>query len=190
MNNNKKTLFVFDLDDTLIKTTARVVITDKSGNKKWLNAKQYGELKDSSDIKIDFAEFDDPKILSNEFKKPLFDVWKGMCKSGCNTLLLTAREQTNMIHNWCNKQGVSTKALSDNEQISGSYIQCVHDKDNKYVDPKLSTPLAKKKVIEKLIHNSGIENIIVFEDSEIICQEIEKIKENKNINVNLTVYRA
>jgi hypothetical protein len=187
---NNNTLFIFDLDDTLIHTTARVILSDNNGNKKYLTAKQYGELTDISNMNIDFTEFDNPDILLNDSKKLLFDVWKSMCKAGCNTLLLTAREQTNMIQYWCTYYGIDVRQLPDNEELNGNYVLCVHDKNNKYIDSTLSTPVAKKTVIEKLIINNNIDNIIVFEDSETICQEIETIKKNKNIKVNLIIYQA
>jgi hypothetical protein len=93
-----------------------------------------------------------------------------------------------MIYCWGIKNGVCMKELTNDETtLDGNYVLCVHDKNNKYVNPALSTPVAKKTVIEKLIINNSIEHIVVFEDSNAICKEIEKIKENKNIKVDLVI---
>lgn len=73
-------LYVFDFDDTLVKTDAMVGITDVgTGNKKWITPGQYATYEKRNEDQFDFSQFDDlinpksiswtKKILKNVYEK-------------------------------------------------------------------------------------------------------------------------
>ena len=62
MNSNHiKSLYVFDIDDTLFQTTARAKVTNSEGKVKYLNSQELKDFKIKDDERICFAEFRDSK---------------------------------------------------------------------------------------------------------------------------------
>ena len=55
---------IFDLDDTLVVTNARIEVTDSwTGEKFFLTPKEFNEYERKAHHSIDFSQFDDPDIL-------------------------------------------------------------------------------------------------------------------------------
>lgn len=187
---NDKTLYVFDLDDTLIKTTARIRAIHSDGSLEMLTSHQYSELADYSDIKsLDYSEFNSGTLLMSEAIKPLIGVFAGLIYSGCNVLLLTAREDYDIIDDWIaeNTKFGLTQIRTKLAPVHGPMLHCVHDPLNEVVSPELPTPLAKKKFLEYVINKGGYENIHLFDDSSEICKNIKSL-ERENIKLKVTVH--
>jgi len=61
-----KSLYVFDIDDTLFQTTARAKVISSEGKVKYLNSRELKDFKIKDDENICFAEFRDSKKFVEE----------------------------------------------------------------------------------------------------------------------------
>lgn len=184
---NNETLYVFDLDDTLIETTAKIHCT-VYGRNYVLTTHEYAELKSADKAQMDFSEFNSFEKLVSEKFKPLFHVWKGLIEGGYNVLLLTAREAKPIIESWLKFCGVEAKEINqDITDFTGSMFCCVHyPSDRLLADPKLPTHLAKRNTLSYILQKHPYHEIHVFEDSKLICSTLKGIERNNtNIKINL-----
>ena len=63
-----KSLYVFDIDDTLFRTSARARIVNTKGQVKYLSSEELKDYEFSADEIICFAEFRDAKKFAEESK--------------------------------------------------------------------------------------------------------------------------
>ena len=88
----EKKLRVFDFDDTLVKTKAKVYITTGSGKKRVFTPGEWAVYKPNPNDKFDFSEFDG-ELLEPKQIKPIMKVFNNVVKaSGTRKInILTAR---------------------------------------------------------------------------------------------------
>ena len=88
---SEKKLRVFDFDDTLVKTNAKIYITN-GGKKRSLTPGEYAVYKPKPNDKFDFTEFDG-ELLKPKQIKPIMKVFNNIVKaSGTRKInILTAR---------------------------------------------------------------------------------------------------
>lgn len=87
-------LVIFDIDDTLLHTTAQIkVINKKTGKEKSLTNQQFNNYKLQSDEEFDFGEFRNAKKFEKESVPigPMLDKLRADLNSGKNVVMLTAR---------------------------------------------------------------------------------------------------
>ena len=122
-NERYKLLFIFDFDDTLIKSSAQVRVLDASGNELCDRAMMSSEYAASSPKHItakerklgyteDFREFDayppGARLISSTFK----DFKKGLKnKSNCDVVILTAREIRKPVAEYLKDQGIDDRLI-------------------------------------------------------------------------------
>lgn len=156
-----KTLYAFDLDDTLIKTDSSVIVRNK-GKETKLTAAAYALYKPQPEDELDFSEFSyikEPKFILRMVKLFLDSLSKTSSLS--KTIILTARtpDITDDIRNLLNSRNLP--------QID---IHAVGSSD----------PFKKADVIQDYI-NKGYTNISFFDDSK---PNVNAIKDLKNIESN------
>ena len=61
-----KSLYVFDIDDTLFQTTAKAKVTNRKGEVKFLNSEELKDFTIKDDETICFEEFKESKKFVNE----------------------------------------------------------------------------------------------------------------------------
>lgn len=117
----KKTVKVFDLDDTLIKTSAEVIYRDAAGDEVYrLGSQAYNERGRSynldnlfqSDVHPDFSEFDDPDILLSETKREPFNDLTLSAARDIPCVIITARSKKDIILAWLKANNVSLKSVT------------------------------------------------------------------------------
>ena len=91
-----KSLYVFDIDDTLFRTSARARIVSTKGQVKYLSSEELKDYELSADEKICFAEFRDAKKFAEESQpiESMIKIAQDCIKKtaeGSKTILLTAR---------------------------------------------------------------------------------------------------
>lgn len=185
-NINNKVLYVFDLDDTIIQTTARIKAIHDDGSVEWLTSQQYSELTSYEGIQFDFTEFNSREILMSEAAYPLYVVFGGLIFAGYNVLLLTARENYDIIDEWASENlhvGL-TQIRTKLTPVHGFMVNCVHDPESQLVNPNTPTAEAKKHVLQHIISKGGYQEIHVFEDSDEICKKLKSLERD---NIGLTV---
>ena len=84
-----KSLYVFDIDDTLFQTTAKAKVTNSKGEVKFLNSEELKDFKIKDDETICFAEFKDSKKFVNESQpiKPIINGKMKLKNSGKNDVI-------------------------------------------------------------------------------------------------------
>ena len=159
MSSLDNKLYVFDFDDTLVKTDALVGITDVStGDKKWLTPGQYATHEKADTEHFDFSQFDDlinPKSISwtKRILKNVYD------KRGPGaTAVLTARghESNEKIQNFLNSLG-----------LTGIEIITLGS----------SNPQDKADWIEQQINSRNLTEVEFFDDSHKNVSAVAKLKQ-------------
>lgn len=127
MKNNK--LSVFDFDDTLVATTARVYVTHKTGEKSIFNPAEYAVYSPQEGDEFDFHEFDgplkDPKVIKKNFD--LFIRVLNKSRKGRRTVILTARAAEKPIKTFFKQFGITGLEIvalgSSNPQDKADWIE-------------------------------------------------------------------
>ena len=136
-----KSLYVFDIDDTLFRTSARARVVNTKGQVKYLSSEELKDYEFSASEKICFAEFRDAKKFAEE-SQPIESMIKiaqdciQKTAEGSKTILLTARADLDC----------KTKFL---EYLNSSGL----DTNNIYIEragnlPNLKTSEAKKIITQ------------------------------------------
>ena len=157
-------IILFDLDDTIIHTTAEIMIMK--------NDKVVGKISNSDfnnyTLKLgetfDFGEFNDPNILAREEFTKYWNTLKREYSKGTHVGILTARADCDMIKKFFNSKGI---------RIKEELIIAINDPD---LGLKGSIQDRKAEAIS-ILANSGYDLFIFFDDNEpnlISAKELEK----------------
>lgn len=146
-------LLIFDVDDTLIHTTAEIFIVKNGKRVKTISNQNYNNYKLRPGESFDYQEFDDPKILSKETFTKYWDTLKREYRKGTHISILTARSDADMIRDFFLKNGIDIKK---------ELVFAVGD-------PKLglhgTVQEKKAQVIEHIAH-LGYKTLVFFDDDE------------------------
>ena len=153
-----KSLYVFDIDDTLFRTSARARVANTKGQVKYLSSEELKDYEFTASEKICFAEFRDAKKFAEE-SQPIESMIKiaqdciQKTAEGSKTILLTARADLDC----------KTKFL---EYLKSSGL----DTNNIYIEragnlPNLKTSEAKKLIISNYLKSEQYKKAYLFDDS-------------------------
>jgi Mg2+/Co2+ transporter CorB len=157
-NHPIKSLYVFDIDDTLFRTSARARIVNTKGQVKYLSSEELKDYEFSLDEKICFAEFRDAKKFAEESQpiESMIKIAQDCIKKtaeGSKTILLTARADLDC----------KTKFLeylnSSGLDINHIYVERAGNFSN------LKTPEAKKLIIKQYLESQSYQQAYLFDDS-------------------------
>lgn len=107
-----KSAYIFDLDDTLIKTSAVIIIRNRNTGEELrrIPTSEYNSvenhsvfLTDTETEMFDFSEFNNPDLLSNEQVSGYFENFKQVLTDGEDVYIITSREHTEHIRIWLSK---------------------------------------------------------------------------------------
>ena len=153
-----KSLYVFDIDDTLFRTSARARIVNTKGQVKYLGSEELKDYAFSADEIICFAEFRDAKKFAEESQpiESMIKIAQDCIKKtaeGSKTILLTARADLDC----------KTRFL---EYLNSSGL----DTNNIYIEragnlPNLKTSEAKKLIISNYLKSDQYKKAYLFDDS-------------------------
>ena len=157
-NHPIKSLYVFDIDDTLFRTSARARIVNTKGQVKYLSSEELKDYAFSANEIICFAEFRDAKKFAEESKpiESMIKIAQDCIKKtaeGSKTILLTARADLDC----------KTKFL---EYLNSSGLDINHI----YVERagnllNLKTSEAKKLIISNYLKSDQYKKAYLFDDS-------------------------
>jgi hypothetical protein len=108
-----KTIYIFDVDDTLIATTACVRALDRNGREvfragtKVFNAPDSTEKFLSPGMRWDFTEFESLEQILKEPTLPAFEILKSLGAGITNAHIVTARQKKEMLYDWLREKGVN-----------------------------------------------------------------------------------
>lgn len=148
-----KKLRVFDFDDTLVRTDAKVYVTN-NGKKKILTPAEYAKYKTKTGDEFDFSEFKElknPQIIKKQFNvlKKIFNA-AGQRK----IVILTARGDYKPIYDFLSDHGIPIRVVA------------LKDAD----------PQKKAQWIEKQIQD-GYDDIYFVDDSSKNIKAVSKLKQ-------------
>lgn len=163
-----KTLYAFDLDDTLITSKSLVIIRNNiTGKTRKLNAAEYAIYKPKLGDKVDFSQFDnlkDPEIIKKNFELFSKILKKTTQLKNSKTIILTAR--TPKVKN-------DVYSLLKSKSLPTLKIHAVESSD----------PMAKVNVIQQYI-DSGYDRVRFYDDSPKNVQAVNMMKKlNPSVDI-------
>jgi hypothetical protein len=92
-NNNKTKAFVFDFDDTLASTNARIVVLEQGQFSRSISAAEYNTYTLADNESFYFGEFKNPEFIVNGKPLGLIELAKEVHAEGHSLYILTARNE-------------------------------------------------------------------------------------------------
>jgi Icc-related predicted phosphoesterase len=162
-------LLVFDLDDTLIRSKANVIV--KRGSKRIeLTPGEYNDYKWQEGDVVDYSQFRSDEILDSA---DLTKYWKTMereYKKGTHICILTARGDQDMVWRFFKRKGI---------EIKNELVIAVEDPKYGFTG---SIAEKKKKAIESLV-TLGYRTFVFFDDSEENLRFAKSLEDELNVTI-------
>lgn len=182
----KGALHVFDIDDTMFHTTARVKVRNKDGKIiRYLTNQQFNKYRLRPGEKFDYSEFHSAKKFHDESRpiekmirkiRKIHDLSKK--KENHKVIINTARADFD------NKDKFLDKFRKHDIEIDGIHV---HRAGN---IPGDDIPAVKKvKIIKQYIDNHGYKKVIMYDDSKTNLQALLQMK-NMYPDVKFVAYHA
>lgn len=172
--NSTKAL-VFDVDDTLVKSNAKVFVKKNGEIVNTLSSEEFNDYKLKKGETFSFEEFSDLNILLSADIKPYFNTLKREYERGVHISILTARSDSNMIHEFfIKKAGVD---------INPKLIFTIgSDGDSDMSGMSISE--RKAECIKKLA-DYGYKTLIFFDDNVDNLTEVKKMGDELGIKIHI-----
>ena len=112
-NNNKTKAFVFDFDDTLATTAARVVVLEHGQFSHSISAAEFNTYKLNPNQSFYFGEFKNPEFIINGKPLGLIELAKEIHAEGHSLYILTARNEaaSNAIATFLARFNITAKMI-------------------------------------------------------------------------------
>lgn len=165
-------LIIFDLDDTLVKTDAKIKILDRKTGEviKELTPEQFNSFIRKKNHVMDYDDFDSPELLrQGNMIHEVFEILKSSYNRKIPVAILTARGSSELVRDFFLVNGID---------IHPELVIAINDPQYKY---KGTIAQRKKKAIKDLI-DSGYTDLTFFDDNEDnlrLAKETEGYKEAK-----------
>ena len=169
-NTQSNKIILFDLDDTIIHTTAEIMIMKDGKMVRRISNSEFNNYTLKDGETFDFGEFDDPNILANEKFTKYWNTLKREYRKGTHIGILTARSNAAMIRRFFISKGI---------RIKDELIIAIND-------PSLGlTGSIQERKAEaiKILANGGYDLFIFFDDNEPNLQAAKKLEKNYDIKV-------
>jgi len=163
----KRKAYVFDFDETLVKTTAKVHVIKNGKRYKSITPEEFNHYKKEEDEKYDMSDFIDPRIILNATKYKMWPALENIHnankfgKSDSVIYILTARSDAAQIpiHNLFKRHSID---------IPIDNIITIGSDDGLWID----IPTEKEKVLTALV---TMYDVYFFDDSEDNIELANKI---------------
>ena len=170
MENTEK-IILFDIDDTLIKSKAKIYVLDEQNNLvRKLTPAQYNHYKRKEGEHFNYDEFDNEEILN---KAKLTKIWKDLKNfydNGANIGIVTARGDKEMLIRFFMNRGMN---------INRYLVFAVGSSKSKF---KGKIKDRKRQVIEHLSAR-GYKNFVFYDDNEDNLKEVEQMQNRIGVNI-------
>lgn len=151
---------IFDFDDTLVRTGARIYVKRRDGSKIALTPSEWAQYKLKAGETPDFRDFRGDKLFDPKGVKYYIKILKNVLNSGGTPIILSARGDPRPIAKFLRSIGIR----------SGISIVIVDSTD------VLQAAIEKADYIEKLITRKKAKSIEFFDDSLLNIKAVEKLK--------------
>lgn len=149
-------IIIFDLDDTLVKTDAKVRILHAKTHEvlKELTPEQFNNFVKKKHHVLDYEDFDSPDLLRRgNIIKEIFEILRTSYEKKIPVAILTARSDSELVRNFLLENGID---------IHPDLVIAINDPQFGY---KGTIAERKKKAIEDLV-DSGYKELVFFDDNE------------------------
>jgi len=148
-----RTIAIFDLDDTLVVTNARIEVMDsRTGSKFYLSPKEFNDYERNVNHSINFSQFDDPDILrAGTIVKWTLDIMKEVYAKEGAVGIITARGDAKLVREFMLSHGVD---------IHPDLVFAVNEPGTKFI----GTNAEKKSQAFKKLIEKGYSKFIFFDD--------------------------
>ena len=146
-------LIIFDLDDTIIHTTANINVVKNGKVIKTINNNEYNTYELKPGEYFDYSEFTNPEILKHEQFTKYWNTLKREYKKGTHISIITARQDATMIKEFFLRNGIDIKQ---------ELVFAVGAPDFMYK----GTIAQRKTRVIKLLSKIGYDTMIFFDDNE------------------------
>lgn len=163
-------VLVFDVDDTLITSDAKVYVYNGDELVHKLDSQEFNHYKLQPNERFSFEEFEDLDIMLRSEIKPYFGTMMREYARGIHISILTARGKGDMIRNFFLKKGIDIHP--DLIFATGD------DKSNCSVAEK------KAKCIKTLV-DYGYKTLIFFDDNLDNLRQVKRMGEQLNVKVHI-----
>ncbi len=178
-----KGLFVFDVDECLFKTNAKIHVKDKAGNTvKTLNNQEFNDHKLHPDHHYDFHEFQDSKKFHDE-SEPIHPMIRKVQKISRN--IKAGKHDSKIIMNTARADFDNKQPVLDKFKKHGIDIDSMHIHRSGNV-PGNGLPAEKKNVVlRKHLDTGKYDHVHLFDDSKTNLDHFNKLQtEYPNIKFN------
>ena len=163
-------IILFDLDDTIIHTTAKISVFKNGKCIKKLTNSEFNDYILKSGESFDFEEFNDYDILSKSAFTQYWNTLKREYSKGTHIGILTARQDCEMIKKFFSNNGI---------KIKDELIIAINDKSLGLS----GTIQDKKSEAIKILATAGYKLFIFFDDNENNLKSAKKLEKEYNITV-------
>lgn len=149
-------IIIFDLDDTIVKTDAKVRILHAKTHEvlKELTPEQFNNFVKKKHHVLDYEDFDSPDLLrKGNIIKEIFEILRMSYEKKIPVAILTARSDSELVRNFMLENGID---------IHPDLVIAINDPQFGY---KGTIAERKKKAIEDLV-DSGYRELVFFDDNE------------------------
>jgi len=172
----KNKLVIFDLDDTIVKTDAKIkIISPKTGKIiRELTTEEFNQFKNNRKHIVNYDDFEDPEILrQGNIIKSIFSKLKTYYKRGIPVCILTARSSSSLVRNFF---------LDDLDvDIHPSLVVAINDP----IYPFEGTISERKQQAIKGFIDEGYTDLIFFDDNEDNLRLAKDMEGYKNCRIKI-----
>jgi FMN phosphatase YigB (HAD superfamily) len=181
MGNNKlkdikkNRLIIFDLDDCLVKTDAKIKIINPSTRKiiKELTPEEFNYFTNHNDYVLNFDDFESPEILrQGKFIHEIFGKLKRYYSDGVPVAILTARSSSELVRGFFLENGID---------IHPDLVIAINDP---MYDYEGTIAEMKKQAIIDFI-DDGYTDLVFFDDNEDNLRLAKQVTGYKNANIEI-----
>lgn len=171
----KDRLIIFDLDDTLIKTDAKIKVLNHRTKKIIceLTPEQFNRFEHGPHHVLNFDDFDSPEILrEGKFIHSIFSKLKYYYKKGVPVSIVTARSSSELVREFFLENGIDIHqdlVIAINDPIYG-YAGSISER--------------KQKAITELI-DAGYTDLVFFDDNEDNLRLAKDVEGYKGATIKL-----
>ena len=159
---------IFDFDDTLVRTKAKIYVTRADGTKLKLTPGEWVVFHRQKGDQVDLRDFKSDELIDPVGVAYYIKILKNVFQAGGNVIILTARGNIKPVAKFLRSIGIRS-GVSIISADSASSMQAA---------------VAKARYIEELIIKRNAESIEFFDDSPLNIQEVEKLK-SKYPDINI-----
>lgn len=163
-------IILFDLDDTIIHTTAEIMVIKNGECIKKLSNAEFNDYILKPGESFDFGEFDDPTILASSAFTQYWKTLKREYAKGTHIGILTARSNSAMIKKFFLNNGI---------RIKDELVIAIND-------PELGlkgTIQQKKSEAISILADAGYDLFVFFDDNEPNLKAAKQLEKEYGITV-------